>query len=95
MRRSYEKQPRDTTINHAFGVTHFGQTVTEASSCHTYGLSHMQGGGPNVDYFDQQKVLKLQQLKQHEDKSPKGSIDAPIVDFMHELNRHPDYMTTR
>ena len=46
-------------------------------------------------YFDQQKALKLRQLKQQEDKSPKGSIDAPIVDFMHELNRHPDYVTTR
>ncbi|CAM9590132.1 unnamed protein product, partial [Heterosigma akashiwo] len=28
------------------------------------------------------------------DKSPKGSLDAPIVDLIHEINQHPDYVTT-
>lgn len=28
------------------------------------------------------------------DKSPKGSIDAPILDLIHAINGHPDYVTT-
>ncbi|KAI8087837.1 methyltransferase TYW3-domain-containing protein [Gilbertella persicaria] len=28
------------------------------------------------------------------DKSPKGFIDAPILDLMHVINQHPDYYTT-
>ncbi|ORY97935.1 methyltransferase TYW3-domain-containing protein [Syncephalastrum racemosum] len=28
------------------------------------------------------------------DKSPKGFIDAPILDLMHIINRHPEYYTT-
>jgi tRNA wybutosine-synthesizing protein 3 len=28
------------------------------------------------------------------DKSPKGFIDAPILDLMHKINLHPDYYTT-
>jgi tRNA wybutosine-synthesizing protein 3 len=28
------------------------------------------------------------------DKSPKGFIDAPILDLMHVINIHPDYYTT-
>lgn len=28
------------------------------------------------------------------DKSPKGFIDAPILDLMHVINSHPDYYTT-
>ncbi|KAI7904146.1 methyltransferase TYW3-domain-containing protein [Cokeromyces recurvatus] len=28
------------------------------------------------------------------DKSPKGFIDAPILDLMHIINQHPDYYTT-
>ncbi|KAI7890937.1 tRNA wybutosine-synthesizing protein [Mucor mucedo] len=28
------------------------------------------------------------------DKSPKGFIDAPILDLMHVINSHPEYYTT-
>lgn len=28
------------------------------------------------------------------DKSPKGFIDAPILDLMHVINKHPEYYTT-
>jgi tRNA wybutosine-synthesizing protein 3 len=28
------------------------------------------------------------------DKSPKGFIDAPILDLMHVINQHPDFYTT-
>ncbi|KAG2226325.1 hypothetical protein INT45_005997 [Circinella minor] len=28
------------------------------------------------------------------DKSPKGFIDAPILDLIHIINKHPDYYTT-
>lgn len=28
------------------------------------------------------------------DKSPKGSLDAPIADFIFRLNRHDDFVTT-
>ena len=28
------------------------------------------------------------------DKSPKGFIDAPILDLMHVINQHPEYYTT-
>lgn len=28
------------------------------------------------------------------DKSPKGFIDAPILDLMHVINNHPEYYTT-
>lgn len=28
------------------------------------------------------------------DKSPKGFIDAPILDVMHVINNHPEYYTT-
>ena len=28
------------------------------------------------------------------DKSPKGSLDVPIADLVHEINRHPDLVTT-
>jgi tRNA wybutosine-synthesizing protein 3 len=37
-----------------------------------------------VEYLDPEK----------RDKSPKGFIDAPILDLMHVINQHQDYYTT-
>lgn len=42
--------------------------------------------------FDQLKRESLRQLRAAEDKSPKGSIDAPIVDLIQLINDHPDYV---
>lgn len=42
--------------------------------------------------FDQLKRESLRQLRAAEDKSPKGSIDAPIVDLIQLINEHPDYV---
>ena len=39
--------------------------------------------------FDRQKAEKLRKS----DLSRKGSVDAPIVDFLHNLNAHPDYVS--
>ena len=42
--------------------------------------------------FAQLKRESLRKLQAMEDKSPKGCIDAPIVDMIHTINAHPDYV---
>ncbi|OQS01903.1 tRNA wybutosine-synthesizing protein [Thraustotheca clavata] len=44
--------------------------------------------------FDASKRESLQKLQDAIDKSPKGSIDAPIVDMIEALNAHPNYVTS-
>ena len=39
--------------------------------------------------FDRQKAEKLSKV----DLSRKGSVDAPIFDFLKKLNSHPDYVS--
>ena len=39
--------------------------------------------------FDRQKAEKLAKV----DLSRKGSVDAPIVEFLKKLNAHPDYVS--
>ncbi len=39
--------------------------------------------------FDRQKAEKLSKV----DLSRKGSVDAPIVEFLQKLNAHPDYVS--
>lgn len=39
--------------------------------------------------FDRQKADKLSKV----DLSRKGSVDAPIVDFLRKINAHPDYVS--
>ena len=39
--------------------------------------------------FDRQKAEKLSKV----DLSRKGSVDAPIFDFLKNLNSHPDYVS--
>mmetsp|Transcript_11000 Transcript_11000/g.41070 ORF Transcript_11000/g.41070 Transcript_11000/m.41070 type:complete len:1313 (-) Transcript_11000:885-4823(-) len=43
--------------------------------------------------FPQFKALALSKLAE-QDKSPKGSLDAPIADFVHFLNAQSDFVTT-
>ncbi|CAK4122959.1 unnamed protein product [Aphanomyces euteiches] len=43
--------------------------------------------------FDASKREILHKLQQVIDKSPKGSVDAPIVDMIERLNAHPDFVT--
>ncbi|KDO23949.1 hypothetical protein SPRG_10645 [Saprolegnia parasitica CBS 223.65] len=42
--------------------------------------------------FDASKRESLQKLQDAIDKSPKGSIDAPIVDMIEAVNGHPNYV---
>ncbi|GLD95100.1 hypothetical protein PINS_up003725 [Pythium insidiosum] len=42
--------------------------------------------------FDQFKRESLRKLRAFEDKSPKGSVDAPIVDLIRAINDHPHYV---
>lgn len=42
--------------------------------------------------FAQFKRESLRKLRMAEDKSPKGSIDAPIVDLIRLINDHPNYV---
>ena len=42
---------------------------------------------PNFDVSKRNALGKL-------DKSPKGSLDAPIAPLVHEINAHADYVTT-
>lgn len=42
--------------------------------------------------FAQLKRESLRKLRAAEDKSPKGSIDAPIVDMIRAINDHPNYV---
>ncbi|DBA00712.1 TPA: hypothetical protein N0F65_001183 [Lagenidium giganteum] len=44
--------------------------------------------------FDQLKRESLRKLREVEDKSPKGSVDAPIVDLINAINSHPNYVTS-
>ncbi|TYZ65444.1 hypothetical protein PybrP1_011723 [[Pythium] brassicae (nom. inval.)] len=44
--------------------------------------------------FAQFKRESLRKLRMTEDKSPKGSIDAPIVDLIRLINDHPNYVTS-
>ncbi|KAJ0409019.1 hypothetical protein ATCC90586_005203 [Pythium insidiosum] len=44
--------------------------------------------------FDQFKRESLRKLREFEDKSPKGSVDAPIVDLIRAINEHPHYVTS-
>ena len=46
------------------------------------------------DPFDRQKAQITARAAPSQDKSPKGSIDAPIVDLVNALNAHADYVTT-
>ena len=45
-----------------------------------------------MDRFQQTKDNILKQLQDSFDKSPKGSIDAPICKFIHQINQHDDYV---
>lgn len=38
------------------------------------------------------KRESLRKLRMAEDKSPKGSIDEPIVDLIRLINNHPNYV---
>ena len=40
------------------------------------------------------KTQCLKQLREAEDRSPKGTLDKPIVSLIHAINRHKDYVTT-
>lgn len=42
--------------------------------------------------FAQLKRESLRKLRMAEDKSPKGSIDEPIVDMIRMINDHPNYV---
>ena len=42
--------------------------------------------------FGQAKGAVLHKLKEAIDKSPKGSLDAPIVDMVHYINGLGDYV---
>lgn len=42
--------------------------------------------------FAQLKRESLRKLRAFEDKSPKGSIDEPIVDLIRAINDHPNYV---
>ena len=42
--------------------------------------------------FDEFKREALRKLRAAEDKSPKGSIDEPIVDLIELINTHPNYV---
>lgn len=42
--------------------------------------------------FDQFKRESLRKLQMEEDKSPKGSIDLPIVELIRMINAHPNYV---
>jgi hypothetical protein len=42
--------------------------------------------------FAQLKRESLRKLRMAEDKSPKGSIDEPIVDMIRLINDHPNYV---
>ncbi|KAL5775354.1 hypothetical protein ACOSP7_012911 [Xanthoceras sorbifolium] len=45
--------------------------------------------------FEQRKAATLASLSSSvTDKSPKGTVDAPIVPLLHVINGHPDYFTT-
>ncbi|KAI4311988.1 hypothetical protein MLD38_036848 [Melastoma candidum] len=45
--------------------------------------------------FDRRKASTLSSLGgAGNDKSPKGTIDAPIISLLEAINRHPDYFTT-
>ncbi|RHY96473.1 hypothetical protein DYB35_005215 [Aphanomyces astaci] len=43
--------------------------------------------------FDASKREIMHKLQEVIDKSPKGSVDAPIVDMITRLNAHPNYVT--
>lgn len=45
-----------------------------------------------MSHFDECKSSVLQKLQQAIDKSPKGSLDAPIVDLIHAINGLDDYV---
>ncbi|CEJ05009.1 hypothetical protein RMCBS344292_18957 [Rhizopus microsporus] len=52
----------------------------------------------NTDFLSRKEQV-IASLVEHldperRDKSPKGFIDAPILDLMHVINKHPDYYTT-
>jgi tRNA(Phe) wybutosine-synthesizing methylase Tyw3 len=42
--------------------------------------------------FDASKRETLRKLQDAIDKSPKGSIDAPIINMIEMLNGHPNYV---
>lgn len=42
--------------------------------------------------FNQWRREILQKLALAREKSPKGSIDAPIVDLIDSVNQNPDYV---
>ncbi|KAI4311995.1 hypothetical protein MLD38_036854 [Melastoma candidum] len=45
--------------------------------------------------FDRRKASTLSSLGgDGNDRSPKGTIDAPIIPLLEAINRHPDYFTT-
>lgn len=57
-------------------------------------MSQQQNNG--FHYRKEQIVSSLVEYLDPErrDKSPKGFIDAPILDLMHVINTHPEYYTT-
>ncbi|XWS18200.1 hypothetical protein CRYUN_Cryun32bG0022600 [Craigia yunnanensis] len=45
--------------------------------------------------FDKRKTSTLASLSSNEtDKSPKGTLDTPIIPLLNALNNHPSYLTT-
>ncbi|XVF40751.1 hypothetical protein PTKIN_Ptkin01aG0140400 [Pterospermum kingtungense] len=44
--------------------------------------------------FDKRKASTLASVRSNTDKSPKGTLDAPIIPLLNALNNHPSYFTT-
>jgi tRNA(Phe) wybutosine-synthesizing methylase Tyw3 len=42
--------------------------------------------------FDEVKRELLRKLREFEDKSPKGSVDEPIIEMIQLINNHPNYV---
>nr|ACO15332.1 tRNA wybutosine-synthesizing protein 3 homolog [Caligus clemensi] len=55
-------------------------------------MGKKKGNHPDSSLFDKQKASTLSAL-QEEDKSRKGSVDAPIHNFVSTINNHPDFFT--
>jgi tRNA(Phe) wybutosine-synthesizing methylase Tyw3 len=51
-------------------------------------------GANNANAFDAMKASVMANLAEHRDKSPKGFLDAPILDLVCFINSLPDYVTT-
>lgn len=82
MKRSNQKKKFFSHLNTFFGCqTNMSQQQQQLQGFHT--RKH-QIVSSLVEFVDPER----------RDKSPKGFIDAPILDLMHVINQHPDYYTT-